>query len=510
MGQPASFYLDTLSDKVVFTQDEIYFCSEARLTKTDYSGNIIWSKEGAFNKIVVSGNAFYGLNGDTIFKADTSGNLLWAKRFSDPFCPGLFTQNRIYDLACDGQRIYLHAMQPPAVTPPYPPNQDFHPAVVVLDTAGHVLSVVCDSINNVHGTYQPEPCAASLRGGAWLTYHYSGGINSHALILRIDTNGIPDVNANEIDFGYGFNINDVLRIIPLPDSNYLALAFGQNHTPIGGIAAGFHLLKFDEYGTVHWTKSYTIAAPIIYYSILAAVDVTCDSMGSFYVSGSGGDMNVYGGNFMMKLDGTGNILFTKFWHPDSLISLPTGGIVYDYSPALHYKNGNIYCIAGFNPNGLNSNTAILIFDTAFYQPCYLNDSIIVCSSAPSISGFGTPIHFNTINSNIPDTPVVNFTLSSANSYDLCTALSAQAISRNDNALAIYPSPASSNVTVQGRDVDSGNLFLYNLEGQLVDVPISTGINQNERTLNLTALPAGVYYIRLFTNHSSKWGKLVKI
>lgn len=507
IAQPGSFFLDPVSGyNVVFAEENIYYYSGDRLTKTDYTGSIIWSKEGGFNKIIVSSDALYGLSGNMLIKTDTAGNLLWAKEFSDPFCAGLQTQNTIYDLAYDGRRIYLSAMQPPAVAPPYPPNQDFHPAVIVLDSGGQALSVVCDSVSGVNGTYQVEPCIGSLRGGAWLSYHYSGGINSHSRILRADTNGIVNASTFTIDFGYGFNMNNVQRVIPMPDSTYLALGIGQNYMPVGGVAAGFHLLKFDESGNVLWCKSYYDPVPTMNYTILLALDITCDSSNHIYAAGTASNFGVYGGNFIMKLNPMGNIMYTKLWQPDPLIAMTNGFPAFDNRPLVHYKNETLYCMGGFRQNGIDWNTAILAFDTALNHPCFSSDSILVCASTVFGSGSGTLTHFNSINSYYPDTLIVNLILSSSTSADLCMALPVNPISHKDVGLTIYPSPAKSAATIQ---YDPGNLFLFNTAGKRIVIPAISNANQNEWTLDLSALPAGIYYIRLSTNHTSKWGKLVK-
>src|SRR5436190_8855817 len=52
-----------------FTSDAIYLYGGNSLVKTDYSGNIIWSKSSsaAFSNLITSGNMIFGIDGLNIF-----------------------------------------------------------------------------------------------------------------------------------------------------------------------------------------------------------------------------------------------------------------------------------------------------------------------------------------------------------------------------------------------------------------------------------------------------------
>ncbi|MBK6840601.1 MAG: hypothetical protein IPG90_21745 [Bacteroidetes bacterium] len=63
-----------------FHADYIYFYDDSSITKTDYSGNIIWSKNGKIDtEVVLLEDAIYFHDDLRIEKLDTSGNVIWVK-----------------------------------------------------------------------------------------------------------------------------------------------------------------------------------------------------------------------------------------------------------------------------------------------------------------------------------------------------------------------------------------------------------------------------------------------
>src|SRR5690348_15608682 len=84
--QPVSFLLDSSGgSQTTFSNDCIYFTFNNKVIKTDYYGNIIWSKENVQPPDVLADGYYYsvvGYNPIKISKSDTSGDLIWRKDIS--------------------------------------------------------------------------------------------------------------------------------------------------------------------------------------------------------------------------------------------------------------------------------------------------------------------------------------------------------------------------------------------------------------------------------------------
>ena len=62
-------------------RDYIYFYDDSSITKTDYSGNIIWGKNGQIGyRGCFTEDAIYFHDDLRIEKIDTSGNVIWVKQ----------------------------------------------------------------------------------------------------------------------------------------------------------------------------------------------------------------------------------------------------------------------------------------------------------------------------------------------------------------------------------------------------------------------------------------------
>ena len=84
--------------------------------------------------------------------------------------------------------------------------------------------------------------------------------------------------------------------------------------------------------------------------------------------------------------------------------------------------------------------------------------------------------------------------------------------KNDGiGLFIYPNPSNGNVTVSTDSKLSKaiNLNVYNNSGQVVYTETVKDLYVNSHTVNLSVLPAGVYYINIISPEINKTVKLIK-
>jgi len=81
---------------------------------------------------------------------------------------------------------------------------------------------------------------------------------------------------------------------------------------------------------------------------------------------------------------------------------------------------------------------------------------------------------------------------------------------NDNALMIYPNPSSKQVTIRLNTRDIISLSLLDVRGSLIKVYQDNELHDGIFVLDVTDIPAGVYYINLRSEKGSLVKKLVVI
>src|ERR1700733_2674982 len=79
---------DSIPDGQSFFTDDAIYVNSGKLFKADYSGNVIWTKEGLqYAAINVEGNSIYCYFRTQLIKLDTSGNFIWKKNLPTFVCP---------------------------------------------------------------------------------------------------------------------------------------------------------------------------------------------------------------------------------------------------------------------------------------------------------------------------------------------------------------------------------------------------------------------------------------
>jgi len=73
-----------------------------------------------------------------------------------------------------------------------------------------------------------------------------------------------------------------------------------------------------------------------------------------------------------------------------------------------------------------------------------------------------------------------------------------------NDVKLYPNPSSNNLTIEASQ--SAVIEITNIQGQLVNTITATG---NKTNLDVSALPCGVYLIKLITANGAEVRKFVK-
>ena len=86
---------------------------------------------------------------------------------------------------------------------------------------------------------------------------------------------------------------------------------------------------------------------------------------------------------------------------------------------------------------------------------------------------------------------------------------ANTVSSTNNTISIYPNPASEKLFIEnkGTTVGEAHIIIYNVLGQIMKVAVNTSGNKSEA--DISALPAGLYYLLYRQNNVQATAKFVK-
>jgi hypothetical protein len=78
-----------------------------------------------------------------------------------------------------------------------------------------------------------------------------------------------------------------------------------------------------------------------------------------------------------------------------------------------------------------------------------------------------------------------------------------------NSLKIYPNPATDKITIEPSEADiimNGTVSVYGMTGQQI---VKQHVPGQRLELNVSALPVGIYFVRMVNNEKIEFGKFIK-
>ena len=466
-----SFYLNHGSLKECkFTSDAIYFLSNSNiLDKTDYSGNLMWSKSigNSPSHITIAGDRIYYFSFLSLVKLDTSGNFIWGKDLSKPECGA---NTVLKGLVINGNYIYISTTAMMYGGPS---------GMLIFDTASTLLNQWCDFTGNdnyILGGFQ------RLTGGSW--FNFLGQAGHIPNLVQIDSTGNVVTNYNAISLDGGIE-DEVVDVIPMPDSSYISI----NRTSYGANIAfsDYHIdiSNFQEDGTVIWKRSYYSLTERMY---LASAGI--DSSGNIYLMGQKNN-DAASSYFFLKLDSSGNIIHSSEW-----MGLPYQ--VTNLYFRMTYRNGFL-----FFPYTQNNISSVLSIDTVMSSPCGITQAT-----------YG----FDTNNTVLPSGPWYNYTTVTYSDTigfinivqqqptiigDLCLLLSSEQI-RPENNIDIFPNPSKEFLKITSVAFNA-QIEIYNALGKLCE---QKSISKFPATLDVRDFKPGVYFLKLQTDDECAVKKII--
>ncbi len=470
----------------LLTEDAIYFCT-GELIKSDYQGNVLWSKTGApeHSIIKLKDNFLYLIYtaGASNFasKLDSAGNLLWSRTFNQHICTSQ-QSNSLTDIVINGNRVYILCNQT------YQGVGGFsYPSLITLDTSGTIINVWCDSFfYDGNFTYGVE----RLAGGLWIGDHDGGNIIVTGS-FSVDANGIPSTNLPGSSFlsGQFSYINNVLT-----KTNSEHCYFVNNfNTPYR--TQPFIVFESDD-GFIHQYKGYD--APQ-FFEGMKFITACHDSMDNLYILAEG----VYPAEpILFKTDPYGNILTVKSWSPSALnayqLQFPDG---YSHSQMI-CRNDSLYvtCL-------INNKTSILVFDSVLNTSCFnpdltvqINDSLDILPTSGISTSYVPPISYTQVDS-VYNTQIAYH----SNGFPVCIISSVGQIESNER-LILYPNPVmnASTLTVSS-EFENGELKIYNQLGNVIKQQKMEGTSTQ---IESAGLAEGLYIIKVSSAQNKVYGKFM--
>lgn len=477
------------------------------LMKLDDNGQVIWARAiggpnydvaGAMTLASDGGLVFAGstksYNGNTpddlyFFKTDSLGNLLWAKTFETPD----------FDVASAVLRTSDNGY---AITGFTIVNGLRRVLLIRTDSNGDTLFV---RTYGGAGGDQGVELLEMPDGGFVITgkaFTQSLG-ESDILLLRTDAQGnlswVKSFGESLWDEGAG--------IIRLQDGNFLisgsTISFGQGDFDI-------LLLKTDTAGTILWGRTYGSPETDASYTARENLD------GSIVLSGYTASMG-YGHNFrtarrdqsdsgdrgddstnivLMKVNAIGDTLWTRTFGDGA------------QDEAFHFSNlsNGGYLIPGFTTSYttfVDSTQMMLIrTDSLGYSGCHEQDAHPVLGSTAFITQSLTfSQDGGMIENNVTSTALV-WNLSAA---DACLYIPVTEKARN--RMRVFPNPARNSLTVETPEELIYSIEIYNLPGETVlHFPAPESVSS--AGLDVTRLPAGIYFMEVVTNRSVLTQKII--
>jgi hypothetical protein len=207
------------------------------------------------------------------------------------------------------------------------------------------------------------------------------------------------------------------------------------------------------------------------------------------------------GYISMKLDSSLNVLDTKIWPSNN-----TNPLIMDHYDRMVYHNGIFYCPATYYVSWIAQYQSFFLVDTLMTQVCGMTmlpsgvseknyqsnqtqwNSVTATALTPSSSSY----------------PLVSGTLPGV--FDLCLSITTPEIPLRKRVI-VSPNPASGLISIDIEEESSYEIHLLNVTG--MEVLFQENISNN-LLINISQLPAGVYFLNYLSARHSFTEKIIKM
>jgi hypothetical protein len=443
----------------------VNFHSVIRLTRTDYAGNVIWSKHydaGAGISVhmyemiktldgSVLAEGYIGPDNDVIssqkfiLKADTAGNIIWTRQYAStlPYDKGVIVQLPDSDYA-----FSLNGISPGS-----------YPAICKIDTGGNVLSAFKFDLSN----------------------SYINGIVVHNNSLDIVLGSLYILNTDYTGSSINWQrqYNNSLQFNSLI-SNRCAngdLIYIDSRTA-GGFGDGTsRIFRTDSAGNLLWARN--ISA---WLGPVQNASTNFDVVTHIAIQETA-DSNIVG----VSLDEGGTILFSVFDFAGNYLYNRNRRAAGQQHSAKEITNGNylVASVFGFD--------AFATYSSYPLMPASTCDSILNVDITTGVdSAFVLPPVISSAETVTATSVTLTETSLAIAPVSYCSStVDILETKNNPNGLFIYPNPASGLLHVQLNDLQTTQIQIINVLGSVV---LNKSVRHGENTIDISELQNGIYFV----------------
>ncbi|OPZ97218.1 MAG: hypothetical protein BWY70_01557 [Bacteroidetes bacterium ADurb.Bin408] len=244
------------------------------------------------------------------------------------------------------------------------------------------------------------------------------------------------------------------------------------------------LMKIDSLGSVQWVKTYGGIDSDNGENVFETSDGGYIVVGGTFSFGAAG----YGDAYLLKTDSAGNLLWSKIY----------GGAGKEWGCSVKETNDGGYVFAGVT--WITNGAFLIKTDQNGGVDCFENSPATIVNTPGTHTYTASFIVGQCNASNTPNTIVGSVGVEE----NICNYTNVQGIDYSDNALEIYPNPASKNFIIE--TLENGTLEIFNIEGQLVK---TIYLSAPKTSVDVSYLPNGVYAIEVKSAKGVVVKKLIK-
>jgi hypothetical protein len=477
-------FMASSSDSDIGVDGGYIFCKNT-IVKTDDFGNVEWSYNyrvnTAFQSIVktfdncyiASGNLYItgGLKKIITIKVDALGNLIWYKVYG-----GIDTEDeKSYSICETSDSNYLIS----GYTTSYGyGSSDIY--LLKIDSDGNVIwgrAIGEEGTDYGNGVKQ-------INDGNYIVAGFTekSGMDKEIYLIKFDQNGDTIWTRT---YG-GINYDVANNFIQTTDGGFAIIGTTNSFAPGG--QADLILVKTDSNGVVQWAKTFGGEFVEVGAEVTELQDHGFLLVGYTQSFGAGGDCGALGtcyDYYLIRTDQNGDTIWTKAYGRFGL---------HDWATGAHLTSDNGYFLYG--PSFSNNYRAEYLIKTDSNGYCQCNTyNTQTVTGSPELEtsySWGRLSHGNKLFEVNMDVQAVPLTFDSL----LCQPVSI--IDQNTTSFTYYPNPAKEFIIINYPDnVDpySKEIIIYNTLGTQVNhIPATQ--NASETKVDLTGLPAGLYFALL--------------
>ncbi|MBK7965123.1 MAG: T9SS type A sorting domain-containing protein [Bacteroidetes bacterium] len=464
--------------------------------KYDANGNMIWTdnykgvivtamNEGVdlcidpFGNVVATGDVAFNDGDFCIIKFNTNGRL-WAKSKEPYWFGSSYDFARKIDTDAAGN-IYTAAM----ITSLSGNMYDLY--TLKCDSAGNDIWAV--DYTSASGDDYAQGLAVTDNGHCFSltsSFNFFGSATYDIQTLHYDSSGTQQWISN---YNCQSSQSEDYPIDIKCDNNYNTWVCGAADT---GTSTNMIAYKQNQYGTRLWSVNYNGNAngndtAVAISSLPNNLTVVCGRTKEL-INGLARDVIT-----TMLID-SGTVLWMMHYAGDSIGAVPTA-MTTDAA-------GNIYISGYFSTIGAGKNAVLLVYD--------INGNLIYTDEYAGIY-FGDDFFSDIYVDGLSYIYVTGSTSSAANNNDYITikyampGISSLAEEKEQHALRIYPNPShgSFQLLVDGKAVDKGDLFIYDVQGNLIQSGQIKAYSQS-----FEKLTSGMYLLRYVDDSYECTSKIV--